>query len=178
VNYFLVEQQLKAEGFPYSHVSVPSLSNVYLGFSGTMPALCIEAPIILAGAEGVDAVERNIRILPVSWWISGKAEVGIGLNQKLYSVDNFKQKVLTLVKLKGIHSTLSKESPSVSVIRISPSVIYDPREGLIVVMSTKIDGCILHFLTEWSKLSKTIVIAQQSNVIHSTLSYHRSLISL
>jgi hypothetical protein len=77
VEYLLIEQQLKAQGFAYSHVSVSSLSDVYQGLSGLIPALCVEAPLFLSGAEGVDAVERNIRISLVSWWMHDKAQVTI-----------------------------------------------------------------------------------------------------
>ena len=73
MNYLLIEQQLKAQGFAYSHVSVSNDGD--FGLSGLMPTLCVEACEILAGAEGVDAVERNVRIIAMSWWKKERAEV-------------------------------------------------------------------------------------------------------
>ena len=77
VDHLLIERQLKAEGFTYSLVSVLNPTAIDSGFVEAIPALCVEAPIILAGAEGIDAVEHNIRIIPVSWWMKEKAQVVI-----------------------------------------------------------------------------------------------------
>jgi hypothetical protein len=73
VNYLLIEQQLKAQGFAYSHVSASN--DGHFGLSGSMPTLSVAASDILAGAEGMDAVEPNIRIIAMSWWKKDRTEV-------------------------------------------------------------------------------------------------------
>ncbi|KZT40826.1 MED14-domain-containing protein [Sistotremastrum suecicum HHB10207 ss-3] len=152
VSHLIVEQQLKQLKFSYYHVApstrhIPTelgISNAYSPLASIIPALCVKSKDILSGSEGADAAYENVRIIPLDWWL----EAGT--------------RVVTCVKLKHVQAAVGKTiEPSQRLIRPSQSILYDTQEGMISVLSPNVQECVSHFLMEWRKVSKMVVIARE-----------------
>lgn len=66
------------------------------------------------------------------------------------------------MKLKHVQAAVGKTiEPSQRLIRPSQSILYDTQEGMISVLSPNVQECVSHFLMEWRKVSKMVVIARE-----------------
>jgi mediator of RNA polymerase II transcription subunit 14 len=148
-----VERQLKLRAIPYTHVlssSPPPSSHLYpdahSALSRSIPALCVQATDILAGAPAAEAAMPNIRVTPTNWW----------------STPRRRPQVVTSVKLKYVQPPLGKRAQSgAAVVRMSRRIVYDADQAVVSFLSEDVDSCVDEFLEEWAKVSKMVVIARE-----------------
>ncbi|KAJ3526719.1 hypothetical protein NMY22_g10058 [Coprinellus aureogranulatus] len=149
VAYINVERQLKARDLSFTYVSPasgvtlpPELSRIQSSLARSVPALCVQATQILAGAPAAEAAMPNVRVIPLNWWSEESAQV------------------VTCVKLKYVQQPLGKRAGSI-IIRPSKRIVYDTTEAVVSFLSENINTCVDEFLEEWAKVSKMVVIARE-----------------
>uniref|UniRef100_A0A8H8CQ10 Mediator of RNA polymerase II transcription subunit 14 n=1 Tax=Psilocybe cubensis TaxID=181762 RepID=A0A8H8CQ10_PSICU len=150
VAFINVERQFKLRGIPFTHVNPatsssisPELTWIQSSLARSVPALCVQSEHILSGAPAAEAAMPNIRVIPLNWWSSDKAQV------------------VTCVKLKYVQQPIGKKASGSAVIRPSKRIIYDTTEAVVSFLSENVNTCVDEFLEEWAKVSKMVVIARE-----------------
>jgi mediator of RNA polymerase II transcription subunit 14 len=161
-----VEMQLKNRGIPYTHVAAPAsgvlppatATHLRAALSPGVPALCVQAADILAGAPAAEAAEPNVRVLPLHWWDEARDVLGEGRPPQ----------VVTSVKLKYVQQPMGGKGKGrangdggQAVIRLSKRIIYDTAQAVVSFLSEDVSNCVDEFLVEWAKVSKMVVIARE-----------------
>jgi mediator of RNA polymerase II transcription subunit 14 len=152
-----VEAQFKQRGIPFRYVNptldlqLPEVAYVQSSLSRSVPGLSVNSMDILSGAPAAGAAMPNIRVIPLHWWSSMKAQVVMS------------------VKLKHVQQPVGKRAGTSSIIRPSKRIIYDTVEAVVSFISDNVDTCVDEFLEEWARVSKIVVLAREGKCLTHAL---------